>query len=180
MHRIFAVGIFTLAALLPVSAPATAHVVFATPEAAPGAYYFGELRVGHGCEGLATTAVTVEIPEGIYSAKPQPKAGWTVEIIRESLPEPLAGSHGKVMTDRVARLRWSGGPLSDDMVDQFGLMLKLPDVSGPLYFPVTQTCDGGQTDWTMIPAKGQAWGALKHPAPVLTLKIPDGDAHAHH
>ncbi len=156
------------------TAPVKAHVVLSETEAKPGAYYFTFLRVGHGCDGQATESLTVEIPAGVYSAKPQPKAGWKVEIIREDLPAPVVGPHGKTLTDRVARIRWSGGALPDDMVDQFGLLVKLPEVEGPLYFPTVQSCAGAEKSWTAIPAEGAAWSSVPTPAPVVYLKRDEG------
>ena len=34
------------------------------------------LRVPHGCAGSATLKVRVQVPEGMFSVKPMPKAGW--------------------------------------------------------------------------------------------------------
>ncbi|WP_417455995.1 YcnI family protein [Kordiimonas sp.] len=160
--------------------PVKAHVVLSETEAKPGAYFFTFLRVGHGCDGEATESLTVDIPTGIYSAKPQPKAGWDVEIIREDLPAPVVGPHGKMLTDRVARVRWSGGSLPDTMVDQFGLLVKLPMSSGPLYFPTAQSCAHGEKRWTMIPPEGAAWGSVPTPAPVVYLKSDEGSQAPHH
>ena len=36
----------------------------------------------------------VEIPTAILTAKPQPKAGWTLEIEREPLAAPIKGDGG--------------------------------------------------------------------------------------
>ena len=36
------------------------------------------LRVPHGCDGQATLTVAIELPEGLYAAKPMPKADWTL------------------------------------------------------------------------------------------------------
>ena len=86
-------------------------------------------RPGHGCDGDATNALTVTIPEGIAvgSAKAQPKAGWTLS------------RDGSTIT-------WSGGELPDDQFDEFGLRVtwpKLPDgvTSQRVYFKAVQTCD---------------------------------------
>jgi len=44
---------------------AFAHITLETQEAAVGSTYKAVLRVPHGCEGKATTAVRVQIPEGV-------------------------------------------------------------------------------------------------------------------
>jgi uncharacterized protein YcnI len=158
-----------LAAALALPAPALAHIVIAESQAAPGAYHVAGFQVGHGCAGAATTALRVEIPAGVESAKPQPKPGWTVE--------PIRGADG-----RTAAVVWRG-QLADDQFEVFSLLLKLPAASGPVYFPTTQSCGAAQTRWTDIPAPGAAWTSVSHPAPVLVLgasgEAPAG-GHSHH
>ena len=122
----------------------------------------------HGCAGSATTALRVEIPQSITVAKPQPKPGWTIDIEREPLTTPVKGEGGKMLTQRVKAITWRGGPLPDEDWDQFGVMAKLPDAPGKLYFPVIQTCQTGEDRWTEVPAPGETT-RLAHPAPVLTV-----------
>ena len=161
-----------VAAGMAVPALASAHVVFTQTAALPGSNTVYALRIGHGCSGAATTALRVEIPEGI-AAKPQAKAGWTVTVERTPLKTPVKGEGGKMVMDRVSAITWTGN-LPDDQFDDFGLMLKLPATTGPVYFPAHQTCVTGHADWTDIPAASQAWHDVAHPAPVLNLAPEDG------
>jgi uncharacterized protein YcnI len=79
-----------LASLLIVAAPmASAHIVFEQKQAPAGSYYKGTLLVGHGCNGSATRAVTVTIPDGVQGVHPQPKPGWQLEINGRSSPSPI-------------------------------------------------------------------------------------------
>jgi uncharacterized protein YcnI len=170
-HTTFRAALLSACALALAAAagPAAAHVVLAEPQAKAGGYYAGFFRVSHGCAaGQATTAFTVAIPDGVVSAKPQPKPGWTVETTRAPLPAPIKGEGGATLTDRVSTITWRGS-LPDDQFDQFGVMMKLPAGAGPIYFPATQTCGAAAVRWEQIPAAGQAWHSLPHPAPVLTL-----------
>jgi uncharacterized protein YcnI len=153
---------------LAVANSAAAHVTLADPQASPGAYYTSAFKVTHGCAGSATTALRVEIPAPIVVAKPQPKPGWTIEIEREPLATPLKGEGGKMLTQRVKAITWRGGPLPDDEWDQFGVMAKLPDAPGKLYFPTVQSCQMGEERWVEVPAPGES-GRLAHPAPALTI-----------
>ena len=58
-------------------------------------------------------------------------------------------------------------------------MLKVPDGHpGSLYLPVPQTCGDRIVEWSEIPAKGQGWGSLKYPAPVISLATVAG-RHSH-
>ena len=147
--------------------PTHAHVVLVDGTAAPGAYYTSFFRVGHGCAGSATTALRVEMPEGIVTARPQPKPGWTIAVEHAPLPAPLKGEGGKPVTERVTAITWRGGPLPDDEWDQFGFMAKLPDQPQKLYFPAIQTCEMGESRWVEISAEPGAH--LSHPAPMLIL-----------
>lgn len=167
--------LLTVAAVL--ATPVQAHIVFAPAEAPAGSYYAGEFRVGHGCGDAATTAVRVTIPDGVTTARPRPKPGWTIEIERAPLSAPIM-SEGREKRDRVAAITWRGH-LPGDQFDGFGLMLKLPaGRTGPLYLPVRQTCGKDVVGWSEIPAAGQSWGTLKRPAPVLEIKSAES-GHSH-
>lgn len=158
-------------ALFAIPAVALAHVVFAEPEAAPNAYYAGFIRISHGCGDSPTTAVRVEIPDGVNIARPQPKPGWSVSVERAPLATPSRNEMGDPVTERVTAITWTGA-LPADQFDQFGIMMRLPDRAGPLYFPVTQTCASGEQRWTDIPPPGAAWRSAPHPAPVVTIVAP--------
>jgi uncharacterized protein YcnI len=134
---------------------ASAHVVLAEPSAKAGSAYVGTFRVTHGCDGSPTTALRIEIPEGIASARPQPKPGWTLNKARDG--------------GRVTAITWSGGHLPSDEFDEFSVMLKLPKDAGRLVFPATQTCEKGVERWNEVPQAGQDPHALKNPAPILTI-----------
>lgn len=161
------------ALLLP--AAAGAHIVFADPQAVAGSYYAGFLRVGHGCGPADTVSIRVEIPAGIVSARPQPKAGWTLTVEHAPLATPIKSEGGAVISERVAAITWTGR-LPADQFDEFGIMMKLPDTAGPLYFPTVQRCTSGSNDWVNLPPSPEAWHATKSPAPMLVLT----PAEAHH
>lgn len=170
--RLTLLGLSALALAAP-ALPAAAHIVLAEPTARPGSYYAGFFRVSHGCDGSPTTALRIEIPAGIVMAKPQPKPGWTLKVEKAPLPKPAPGEGGAMLTERVTAITWSGR-LGAEEFDQFGVMVKLPTEAGPLYFPAVQTCERGEQRWTDVPAAGQAWHAIPHPAPILTLQPADG------
>lgn len=158
------------AVLAAFAAPAiaAAHVMFATPQATAGTAYVGALRVTHGCTGSATTSLRIEIPESVTGAKPQAKAGWTIQVEHAPLKTPVPGEGGKLQTTRVSAITWTG-TLPDDEFDDFVVQLRLPKTAGAVYFPATQVCQAGRAEWKDIPAAGQAWHDVAHPAPVLTL-----------
>jgi uncharacterized protein YcnI len=172
---------FVLAAVC--AAPlAHAHVTVDPRQAPAGAWQRLAFRVGHGCEGSATTAITVQIPDGVIGAKPMPKPGWTITTTEGKLATPVQ-SHGKPVTTRVAEISWRGGPLPDAWYDEFVMQVKLPDAPGRYAFKVGQACEKGRVDWVEIPAPGAHADA---PAPVLEVLAPEngmsgmpGMAHHH-
>jgi periplasmic copper chaperone A len=164
-------GIAIALAGLAAAGPAIAHIVLAVREAPAGSYYKATFRVPHGCDGSPTVAISVELPPGIVVAKPAAKPGWTLEIEKERLARPVV-NEGHELTERVRLVRWRGGRLPDDEYDEFSLMVRLPPQQGPLYFPVTQRCEKGETAWVQRPAEGAA--RPPHPAPAVLLTAPAG------
>jgi len=151
---------------------ALAHITLETQEAPVGSTYKAIFRVPHGCEGKATTAVRVQIPEGVISVKPMPKPGWTLQTKKGKYEKPYQ-LYGETLTTGVKEVDWSGGNLPDEFYDEFvfraSLAADLP-AGQMLYFPVVQECgDATATRWIEIPAAGQDEDALENPAPGIKL-----------
>jgi len=150
---------------------AFAHITLETQEAPVGSTYKAVLRVPHGCDGKATTAVRVQIPEGVIAVKPMPKPGWTLQT-KKGKYEKSYQLYGQAVSDGVKEVDWSGGNLPDEFYDEFvfraTLTADLP-VGQKLYFPVVQECDGATDRWIEIPAAGQDEDALENPAPGIKL-----------
>jgi uncharacterized protein YcnI len=107
-------------------------------------------RVGHGCDGSPTTALSIAIPEGVTAIAPQAAPGWTIEASK------AAGA--------IDTVTWKGGSLDAKTPGEFALAMTLPGKPGPLVFVATQTCATGSEIWSEVPAAGQK---SSHPAPVL-------------
>jgi uncharacterized protein YcnI len=161
------------ALLLAGGAPAAAHITLETVTAPAGSYYKAVFRVGHGCKGSPTTAIRVRIPDGVTSAKPQPKPGWQVEIVKDQTPASShAGhgvhgghSHGAAFTEGL----WNGR-LLDEHYDEFVVRMKLPDTPGAtLLFPVIQACEQGEQRWVESIEPGKPAGHDRMTAPMLRL-----------
>jgi len=153
-----------LAALF-VAGAAHAHVTIAPAGAPAGAYQTLAFKVGHGCDGSPTTGIAVQVPEGVASAKPMPKPGWTIELAEGKFAAPLQ-VHGKLVASGVREIRWRGGPLPDAYYDEFVVMVKLPDAPGRYVFKVAQACEQGHADWTpaldVVPAESAAPAGHQH------------------
>lgn len=161
-------------------AAASAHVTANPNTGEAGRYFQTGFRVSHGCDGSATTSVSIKLPKGTVVLKTQAKHGWTVETRKSKLDKPAPVGHGKMTDEQFDEVIWTGGPLLDAQYDEFGILLKLPEDAQTLWFPVTQTCEKGSHAWTEIPAEGQQWHALKSPAPFVKVTKPANDGHAGH
>ena len=155
---------------------AQAHITLEQASAPAGAYLKLTFRVGHGCEGSATSGLTVMLPESVIGAKPMPKAGWKISTIDGKLSVPVE-SHGKSITSSVREIAWKGGPLPDAQYDEFSMQVKLPDEAGKVYFKVVQQCGKTSVAWDEMP--GEPGVKLKAPAPVLDVVPAGAPAHQH-
>jgi len=132
------------------AAPACAHVTLAETNAAPGSRYVAHFRVGHGCDGKPTTALTVALPVGVSQIAPEAPPGWSIATVREGA--------------RTIAVTWKGGSLPADKSGTFTVAMTLPAVGTQLVFNAMQMCGKTEEDWNEMPAAAQ-----KHPAPVLML-----------
>ncbi len=167
MLRSFVIG--SLAVLLVI--PAAAHVTLENQEARVGNAYKAVLRVPHGCEGTATIAIRVKIPEGMIGVKPMPKPGWALVTVTGKYPKAYDLFH-RQLTEGVVEISWSGGKLSDEWYDEFvfqGYLAGDLDIAKPVYFPVVQECEKGAHRWIEIPASGKLPSDYPEPAPSLKL-----------
>jgi periplasmic copper chaperone A len=159
-----------LAAFAAFAGGACAHISLQQPRAEAGRPFEAVLRIGHGCDGAPTTAVTVQIPKGFEDAKPLPKAGWKVAV-----------------QDGVAT--WTAAnpdaALPNGQRGEFILAGMAPATAGPLWFKILQTCPQGKLDWSQLPAEGTSTKGMKFPAVLLQVvspgdfAAPAADAHKH-
>lgn len=161
------VSTIAVAAGLALAPTASAHITL-SPTELPAGYTYAEFGVPHGCEGSATTKVSVQIPEGIASVKPQEVAGWEIATKEGTLPEPVS-IFGEETTEGVTEVSWTGGPLADAHVQRFGLsFFASASIAGEtVYFPTVQECEEGVTRWIEIPVEGEE--EPEEPAPGIAI-----------
>jgi uncharacterized protein YcnI len=143
------------AALLALSAPlaASAHVDVEPSSTAAGSYSLLTFSLGHGCDGSATTGITIDIPDSVTSVTPTVNPGWDITPLTD----------GQVTYTALT-------PLADGLRTTFVLSLQIPAdaaVGDILAFPVLQSCEVGETDWSEAIVEGEEEPA--HPAPSLTV-----------
>lgn len=164
-----------------VSGSTLSHVTLDQANAETSTYTKATLRIGHGCEGLPTAVLRVEIPDGFQEPKPMPKQGWTLATVRSKLAKPY-DNHGTTVVEDVSEITWTANStdayLADAHYDEFVLRGKTPGTAGPLWFKVTQLCrqgdKTGQNPWTEVPATGTSTKDLKYPAALLNVIAPAG------
>ncbi|MEU6859302.1 YcnI family protein [Glycomyces sp. NPDC046736] len=181
LTRTAVVGATAALAVLVTATPAAAHVTISATDTVAGAYTLLTVSVPHGCEGEATTAIAIQIPEPLNAVTPSANPGWDVEKVMVDLPEPIADSHGNEITERVDQVVYTAKtPLPDGIRDAFELSLRLPEETAgqTLYFPVVQTCTGSDHPWIEIPAEGQNPDEIESPAPSITVAADAEDAAA--
>jgi periplasmic copper chaperone A len=153
-----------------------AHVSLEQRSAPAGSSYKATLRIGHGCDGSATTLVRVFVPDAMRGAKPMPKPGWTLTAPRVPLAQPYE-LHGKRISDNVREITWRGGPLPHDWVDEFSFVATLPSTPGPLAIRVLQECESGRIEWFDTAPPGEK--APRWPAAIVEV-LPADNARPHH
>lgn len=163
----------TLGVALPlfIAGSAVAHVTLETAQAPAQAGYKAVLRVPHGCDGKATQAIRVKIPEGFIAVKPMPKAGWQLATSKGAYAKSYE-LWGEQVKEGVTEIVWSGGNLPDEFYDEFVFTGRITDLPAEtmLYFPTVQECVGGATHrWIEIPEPGKSEDDYEAPAPGLEV-----------
>ena len=148
------------------AAPAWAHIHPDPSEIPEGEATTVALGIEHGCDDSPTTAVAVQLPDGV-EVSAVAKSGWAID------------SSDGVVT-------WTAQPgneLPSDQPDEFELELT-PDAGtegGILVLKTVQTCETGELRWI------EEWDGEgeepEHPAPVVTViaagdEAGGGDHHA--
>ena len=118
-------------------------------------------RVGHGCNGSPTTALSIAFPISVSDVRPEAKPGWKIS---QSTKGP-----GVTIT-------WRGGRIPADKPDEFTVALRLPMKPGRVAFPATQTCEKGEEVWSELPADDGHH--LDHPVPLLNVGATPADSMA--
>lgn len=160
------------AAAVGLAQPAAAHITFEGKEVKAGATTKFVLRVPHGCAGSPTVAVRIAIPAELSEVKPQPKPGWTLDILRAE-PETTASTeaghdaHSGHPTATIKEIAWSGGRLEDAYYDEFVFRAKVDGAAAgkAVFVPVVQECEAGVERWIEVPASGGGSDDLQFPAP---------------
>ena len=121
-----------------------------------GSTFVIHFQVHEGCDGSPTDMLEVTIPESVDNPIAEAMPGWVVET--ETVP-----TDGEDSEPRTSLVRWTGGPLEDGQLLEFGLRLRFPDDPGAvLEVPVVHRC-GADLE--------QAWTGDDEAFPVPTVVL---------
>lgn len=135
-------AIIMLAAILTLAfgGAASAHVTVQPKQVPANSYQVFTLRVPTEKEA-ATTAIKVEIPDGVDVSRFEPKPDWTYELDKNA--------DGKIT---VVTWKTSGSGLSSTEFGQFDFQGKVAEDAKELVWRAHQTyADGTVVDWTGTP-----------------------------
>ena len=126
------------------------------------------------CDGAATVALRVRIPEGVISVKPMLKPGWKIDTVTGKYSKTYQYFHGAKLSEGVTEVAWSGGKIPDAFYDEFVFASFLAGdleagKGATLYFPTVQECEKGVHRWIEIPTAGKTPADYPEPAPGLKL-----------
>ncbi|GAB2840584.1 YcnI family protein [Microbacterium insulae] len=156
---------------LAVGAPlaASAHVHVNPGTASAGATSTLTFDFSHGCDGSPTTALVIDIPEGVGNATPVVQGGWTItrEVGDDGVPTQVTFTADTPVEDGL-----KAAVSLDALFDESAADTSIP-------FPVTQLCVDGETAWTQVAEEGQDPHDLESPAPVVEVGAvaAEGDGH---
>lgn len=171
IRRIALGGLAGLALAVAAPLAASAHVHVDPGTASAGSTATLGFSFSHGCDGSPTTALAIDIPEGVGNATPLVQGGWTIQ--RET------GADG--MPTRI--IFTADTPVDDHLKATLSIDVLFDESAAgtSIAFPVTQTCVTGETAWTQVAAEGEDPHGLDAPAPVVEVGDPadDADDHGH-
>ena len=158
-------GTLTAAVALALAAPlsASAHVTASASSTAAGSYSVITFSVPHGCEGSPTTVITIDIPDDILSVTPTRNVFWEFDTTMVPLDPPTEDQ-----SEKVSQVVYTATtPLPEGVRDTLELSVKLPEgeAGDVVEFPITQTCEVGETLWA------------GDEVPSITMTASEGDGH---
>jgi uncharacterized protein YcnI len=170
MLRKLLLAVATAFALLVAPALVSAHVHIDPLQAPKGGFAKLTFHVPNERDSASTTKVDIKLPTDhpLAAVTVEPKPGWTVQVRKTHLPQPIATPDGPV-SDTTSEVTWSGGKIGPGQFDEFSLAAaQLPSDVDQLAFPAVQTYSNGEeVAWVdPTPPNGPE---PSHPAPLLKL-----------
>lgn len=183
--KVAAVGTAT-ATLMTFGIGASSAHVTVTPDApAEGASTQVTFRVPSESKTATTTKIKVSLPADtpFTSVRVKPVAGWTAEVVRGKLPQPVT-VNGATITEAPLSVSWTANEapsqLTEDQYQMFSVHVgQLPKSGTTVMLPVAQSySDGSVRNWDDPVVEGQ--GEPEDPAPTfVTTAAQPAQQHGH-
>lgn len=156
--------------------PASAHVTVQPAATTAGGWTTLTFKVPNESDTAGTVGLAVALPTDtpLLSVSTRPVPGWTAEITRGDLPEPV-DHHGTTLTQAPLSVTWTADPgvqIAPGEFQEFALSVgPLPqEVGTRMVFPADQTySDGTVVSWDEV---SDGDHEPDHPAPQLTTTAP--------
>jgi len=177
--RSAATGLLVGALVVAPALAASAHVRVSAEDPAAGGYSVLTFRVPNESDTTGTVVVAVDLPTGtpLTSVSVEPVPGWTAEVVRGELPEPVAVEGGEI-TEAPLSVTWTadeGVQIGPGEFQRFTVSAgPLPEEGTDVVLPATQTySDGEVVAWDEPVVEGAE--EPETPAPAFTTTAAAGD-----
>jgi len=151
---------------------ASAHVTVTPDSATAGRSGVLTFAFSHGCDGSPTTALRIEIPDGITSVTPTITPGWTIDVER-------GGTDHDGLVEYVTYTADAPVPSGYRAAIELSVGFAEDTAGETLAFPVTQECEQGEVAWAEVAEDGVDPHSLDAPAPLVTVAGADAvEAHS--
>lgn len=165
-------------ALLALAAPlsASAHVTVTPNTTSAGSYALVTFKVPNESATATTTRLEVDIPTDapFSSVSYVPVAGWSVELVTETLPKPVKVGDNE-LKQAVTKVIWTAEPGSEIKAGQLQLFPlsvgAVPDTGSIAFQALQGYSDGTTVKWV------ETGDDAEHPAPVLFVNDAPPAAH---
>lgn len=171
-RRAAATGLLVGALVLAPALAASAHVRVSADDPTAGGYSVLTFRVPNESDTAGTTVVAVDLPTEtpLSSVSVEPVPGWSAEVVRGDLPEPVALEGGEI-TEAPLSVTWTADPgvqIGPGEFQRFAISVgPLPEEGTDVVLPATQTySDGEVVAWDEPVVEGEE--EPERPAPVIT------------
>lgn len=178
-------GLLTLGLPGLASAHVTANVYGEQP--AKGGYGAIVLRVPNEEPDAGTTKVSVTIPAeyALGSVRTKPVPGWTAEVTKTQLPEPVRNGRDAEVSEVATSITWTAQgenkiAAGTTEYQEFAFSAgPLPNTVDTLVLPTAQTYAGGKVVNWEDPPPAEGAEEPEHPAPTVALAEAGKDGHGH-
>ncbi|MHA7154645.1 YcnI family copper-binding membrane protein [Arthrobacter sp. TMN-50] len=160
---------------------ASAHVNVSPTSTTAGGYTQLNFAVPSESDTALTEKIEIQLPTDtpFTSVRAKPVEGWTAEVVRGELPEPVE-IDGATLTEGVLSVTWTADSetagLSADEYQVFSLSVgRLPEAGTTVTLPAIQTyTDGSVSSWDEIAEEGADEPESPAPSFVTTAETEEG------